>query len=517
MAAVGVLLACSWAAGLWELAFLSGSRLNRVAALVTVTAVGLVALVAARDNFYGFEYEDAYEYIAAARLAIEGAPTGLSNEVCLARATPSRCDVRGATTHPIGYASLITALSPAVRDPADAARIISSLATVSLVIAIVLHAEASGRLRSFTPWVIASAMGPMAPVLLFSTFAEPLATLFLTMAFACFERATRNGRRSTHGLGAACILGAGLVRREHALGAVLFALEVVRRRLVGREHRTSWFDVAPWGVVAVALSAFALSGDADGAFAGHRAFSPLYAVHGAPAFLRSLASADRFASMGLAAVALVIGVFALLVSRIALVLFGAYVILFMCFGQSFWVLAGEAILPLHVDRYLVQLSGVVAIAANALCHEGWRRSSGTWRRLLLSFLIALGLASVGRGLVLRHRWAARERHVRTRPVLAACRVIRPPKVVVSSESLIVEALCPQAASIGFQSLGDPSSSTLSRVLAHAGNLYYLPGLAESAGYRQRWEPSAAFIAGLTWTPARGDVPDAPRTLLHAVP
>src|SRR5207249_10634900 len=188
--------------------------------------------------------------------------------------------------------------------PAGAGRLISCLAAISLALVILLHALASGRLNPFTPWIVVFASGPMATVLLFTTLSEPLATLFLTASFACLERAARASVPRTHWIGALCVLGAGLVRREHALAAVLFACVAIRRHFSAEEHRPTWSGVVAWGVAAGVLVGLGISGPVDGSLAGHSAFSPLYTLHGVPAFFESFISFDRLASMGGAIVVL---------------------------------------------------------------------------------------------------------------------------------------------------------------------------------------------------------------------
>jgi hypothetical protein len=514
--AVGVCLVIAWVAAVCDLSSYAASRLTLRLAFVTVAVSGVVALLASRAVFYGLEYEDAYEYMASARLAIEKPPTGLFNEVCLARSNPSQCDVQGATTHPIGYTSLIALASRAVGSPAAAGRLISCLAAISLALVILSHALASGRLNALTSWIVALTGGPMATVLLFTTLSEPQATLFLTASFACLERATRTGVTRTHWIGALCVLCAGLVRREHALAAALFACVAIRRRFSAEENRPTWPGVAAWGVAAGALVGLGISGPVDGSFAGHSAFSPVYALNGVPAFLESFMSFDRFASMGVAIVVLAVTARTLPLSRYTLLLAGAYLALFSCFAQSFWVLSGEAIPPLHADRYLVQLSGVVAIGTNAAFHDALRGSLGARMKVYRSLLAALALAALARGLVLRHRWASIENNVRTRVVLAACGAIRPPSVVILNESLIAEALCPDAATVNFGVIGEKPVAALSRQLAHAGYLYYLPASEDSASGRQRWKASVAFMSSLHWTTAWGEGPHDPTRLLRAM-
>ncbi len=122
MWAVGACLVAAWVGAVFDLSSYATPRLTLRVALVTVAVSGVVALLASRAVFYGLEYEDAYEYMASARLAIEKPAAGWFNEVCLARSNPSQCDVQGATTHPIGYTSLIALASRALGSPAGAGR-----------------------------------------------------------------------------------------------------------------------------------------------------------------------------------------------------------------------------------------------------------------------------------------------------------------------------------------------------------------------------------------------------------
>jgi hypothetical protein len=407
------------------------SRLASIALLLIASLALLVRLTPTR-SFYGLEYEDAYVYAAASRLASTPiwSISGAGLDVC---SVGSVTDCEETETYPghfPGLAALLTVVQSVVpyspELPPTVGAVLAALATMTVGWAVWLMTG------SWWPAIVASLLFATTPVIALyggSACSENASSFALAASFGAIAGTRRcETPRSWwrwHALVACAVLLACSVRRENAILIVLSPLCLLFGSRVPAKGRVVgaliWVAIGAVIVPILLRSLVSEVGEYGSfSFGATRLFdsvSPIALALLSPEWFGLLGVAAALGAV-LAIVRRPSGTDTLLVSVVAVVAM-AMGASYAAHVRSTYQLFGVAVNAFDYLRYLSNVGVPLCILASMLVafHKGRKQAQWTAGVLAIYFVVC-GWLAVG----LREQQSADEQDVRTEPAVAAIKL-----------------------------------------------------------------------------------------------
>jgi hypothetical protein len=510
------LVAILWLAADRPLARLALRHKGRLTATVVLGALLLFPWGGAFD---GMEYEDAYEYRYAGLLLQEArALPGFLNTVCLFGRIDD-CHVASTLSHPIGYSALLAAVYEAAGYHHGWANYVSLIATIGGLVALFLSGvlilgDATGGVATVLVWLSTPSFVGLAT----TSFSEPVAASLVSLSLLASARFLSEAGPTGHprrallaGLCTALLVGVGtLVRRETMAlaGLLLVGLCVGRAKRAGP---LGWRGLIAWpgsswvlAMAGVLAFVVALLGKDLALSQRVHPDRPNFDLMNVALLFRPLlellGTVNVYGATGLL---LLVGIPASFAYsgrlRVPLLLAAGYGVLILTFSQGFYFVE-EATTPwLHLERYLLQVSGPLSlVGAGGLL---WLMRLGD-RRLGPRRLVALAaIASIALGLSARTSVARltdlrrEEAEVRLDPVKKACALIGD-GVVITIEPIIWQTICPRADVLDYGLLGSEIGPAALADLTAKERVYYSEGWEREPGSTRRFRTQRDALAVL---------------------
>lgn len=445
------------------------------------------------DQFFGNEYEDAYEYQAAGAILSQNANWhSVLNPVCLV-GTLQSCLRLGTLSHPIGLAALLSVPCALTGSDLDTAARVSGMFFVATSVAVYLLGRQLHAARSFA-WlaVFFWLSTPTFLVLGTTTFAEPAAAcLLLAACLAYSDSPARSARLGDFVSMVVLLLASVLVRRDLAILLIAFPAHAATQGGSGAFRRVAVAVATATGLaLCFGKEVFWMPGDLHG-------HEPWFALHRVPGILSAFAmdwvNPLRF---GLLFPAVIVGLAA--IRRFSATtgvgaLLCCFVLMFCSFGQGFYDVAHGAIPSVHVLRYSYEIGPLASLVAAS----GFRVALAKyWRaddRGLVPFAAAVILAANFAAVDLGASLARVEQDSRFAPILGACRAIDSGATLVAAESSLSQILCPRVKVVSYSALDDEVVVQEVDRAIETGSAYYLQGFEAGAPSRERWVVQRSVI------------------------
>jgi hypothetical protein len=421
-----------------------------VQVLILLVLFGSILRVVGAEGpvYYGNEYEDSYEYVTSADLLRWNDTRWrlFYNPTCLVGANIG-CQLAGVTSHPIGFASLIAAISHQGTDATAVGIGLSGAAHVLTLVPLYLAALVSTRSRvASAAAVIVFVTLPIGALYALAPMDGAVSVLLASVAVLLWLLLVECGDSEdllTPGALALVVIATVLVRRDHLvlLAALPLAALVSGYRRIQVLRRALPLLVA--GLLIWMLLDPASSGmETTDSYVSR--FGVRYFIDLLPKFVWSLSRFDWYVGVpALAGLALVFGIGQPAVRFWGVLALG-YLALFCAFDHGYYYPRTGEVSEAHVGRYMVQclpalsvLAGIGAEQVRNFMHRRLRLDAlATDGTLAILTVIWVGIA------VWQHHGLRRERVVfeqsyRIEPTKRIARLLPAGAVVVTIEPLLL--------------------------------------------------------------------------------